>query len=169
MWKFPGQGLNQSCGCWPTPQPQQCRIQAMSATRTTAQGNAGSSTTLSEARDQTLILTDPSAVLSHEGDSWMSLLSQAAELTPNPSSYIWLLYQGLKKHPRVVPAVDLGLCIFDSWPGNFHMQRVQTLKKSIYRTTILSSNPTPGHISRQNFHSKSYMHSYVHCSTIHNN
>ena len=20
-WKFPGQGLNQSCSCWPTPQP----------------------------------------------------------------------------------------------------------------------------------------------------
>ena len=25
-WKFPGQGLNQGCSCWPTPQPQQCSI-----------------------------------------------------------------------------------------------------------------------------------------------
>ena len=26
IWKFPGQGLNQSCSCWHMPQPQQCRI-----------------------------------------------------------------------------------------------------------------------------------------------
>ena len=32
----------------------------------------------------------------------------------------------------------------------------------------MTSNLTPGHISRQNFHSKRYMHSCVHCSTIHN-
>ena len=35
-----------------------------------------------------------------------------------------------------------------------------------YRTTIWSSSPTPGHISRQNFHWIRYMHPYVHCSTI---
>ena len=22
IWRFPGQGLNRSCSCWPTPQPQ---------------------------------------------------------------------------------------------------------------------------------------------------
>ena len=27
---------------------------------------------------------------------------------------------------------------------------------------------TPGHISRENYHSKRYMHPYVHSSTIHN-
>ena len=26
IWNFPGQGLNQSCICWPTPQPQLQRI-----------------------------------------------------------------------------------------------------------------------------------------------
>ena len=26
MWKFPGLGSNQSCSCWPAPQPQQRRI-----------------------------------------------------------------------------------------------------------------------------------------------
>ena len=31
--------------------------------------------------------------------------------------------------------------------------------------TIWSSNPTPGHISRQNHNSKRYLHHYVHCST----
>ena len=41
---FPGWGSNQSCNCWPTPQPQQHRIWATSATYTTAHGNAGSST-----------------------------------------------------------------------------------------------------------------------------
>ena len=28
IWRFPGQGSNQSCSCWPTPQPQQHRIWA---------------------------------------------------------------------------------------------------------------------------------------------
>ena len=44
IWKFPGQGSNHSCSCWPTPQPQQCRIQAVSATYTTAHGNTRSLT-----------------------------------------------------------------------------------------------------------------------------
>ena len=41
---FPGQGLNRSCNCWPMPQPQQCQIQAISATCNIATGNAGSLT-----------------------------------------------------------------------------------------------------------------------------
>ena len=39
-----GRGSNQSCSCWPTPQPQQCRIPAASATYTIAQSNARSLT-----------------------------------------------------------------------------------------------------------------------------
>ena len=46
IWKFPGQGSSQSCSCWPTPQPQQCRIQVVSETYTRAHGNAGSLTHL---------------------------------------------------------------------------------------------------------------------------
>ena len=42
IWRFPGLGSNQSCNRWPTPQPQQCRIWAASATYTTVHGNAGS-------------------------------------------------------------------------------------------------------------------------------
>ena len=34
-------------------------------------------------------------------------------------------------------------------------------QKTKYRTTVWSSNPTPGHISRQNFHSKRHMHLHV--------
>ena len=41
MWRFPGQGSNQSYRCQPTPQPQQLRIRASSATYTIARGNAG--------------------------------------------------------------------------------------------------------------------------------
>ena len=44
VWTFPGQGLNQSCRCQPTPQPRQFRIRAVSATYTTAHGNAGALT-----------------------------------------------------------------------------------------------------------------------------
>ena len=32
-------GSNQSYGCWPMPEPQQCQIQATSVTYTTAQSN----------------------------------------------------------------------------------------------------------------------------------
>ena len=44
MWKFSGYGSNQSYSCRPTPQPQQHRIQAASAsaTYTTAHGDTGS-------------------------------------------------------------------------------------------------------------------------------
>ena len=40
-WTFPGRGSNRSCSLWPTPQPLQCRIRAMSVTYTTAHGNTG--------------------------------------------------------------------------------------------------------------------------------
>ena len=40
----PGQGSNRSCCHQPTPQPQQCQIQATSATYAAAQDNAGSFT-----------------------------------------------------------------------------------------------------------------------------
>ena len=39
-------------------------------------------------------------------------------------------------------------------------------QKTKYRITIWSINPIPAHISGQNFHSKRYMHLYVHSSTI---
>ena len=55
MWKFPGQGSNQSCSCWPTPQPQQCWIWTMSGAYTTAHDNAGS--------------------LTHSARPWIELLS----------------------------------------------------------------------------------------------
>ena len=44
IWRFPGEGLNRSCSHQPTPEPQQRRIRAASATYTTAHGNAGSLT-----------------------------------------------------------------------------------------------------------------------------
>ena len=39
-------------------------------------------------------------------------------------------------------------------------------QKNQYRTTIWSSNPTPGHLSRENHDLKRHMYSSVHCSTI---
>ena len=44
IWRFPGQGSNQSYSCQPTPPPQQCQIQAASATYTTAHHNTRSLT-----------------------------------------------------------------------------------------------------------------------------
>ena len=42
LWRFPGQGSNQSCSHQPTPKPQQCRIRAKSATYTTAHSDTRS-------------------------------------------------------------------------------------------------------------------------------
>ena len=44
IWKFPGQGSNRSCSCWPTPQTQQYGIQAASVTCIIAHGNVRSLT-----------------------------------------------------------------------------------------------------------------------------
>ena len=44
IWKFQGQGLSQSYSCWPTPQPQQLGIRAVSGTYTMGHGNARSLT-----------------------------------------------------------------------------------------------------------------------------
>ena len=44
IWRFPGQGSNQSCSHQPMPEPQQREIWAKSATYTIAQGNAEYST-----------------------------------------------------------------------------------------------------------------------------
>ena len=41
-------------------------------------------------------------------------------------------------------------------------------QKTKYKTTIWSSNPTSGHVSGQNSHSKDTCTPYVHLSTIHN-
>ena len=40
--------------------------------------------------------------------------------------------------------------------------------KTTQRITIILSNPTFGHITRQNFPRKRHMHPHVYCSTIHN-
>ena len=49
--------VNQSCSCWPPPQPQQSGIRASSATYTTTHSNPGSWThSLIKARDGTCIL-----------------------------------------------------------------------------------------------------------------
>ena len=42
------------------------------------------------------------------------------------------------------------------------------LRKLKIELPLRSSNPTSGHISRQNYNSKRYMHPYVQSSTIHN-
>ena len=44
IWRLPGQGSNRSYGYRPTPEPWQRGIRAMSATYTTAHGNARSLT-----------------------------------------------------------------------------------------------------------------------------
>ena len=60
--KFPGQGWNQSCSCQPTPQPQPCKIQATSATYTTAHRKRRVLNPLSKVRDRPCVLTDASQI-----------------------------------------------------------------------------------------------------------
>ena len=87
IWGLPGQGLNWSCTCWPTPQPQQCGVQAMPATYTTAHGNVGSLThSLSEARYRTQ---------NHMVPSWICFCS-ASLGTPHVSYFSVTKYKQLK-------------------------------------------------------------------------
>ena len=41
-------------------------------------------------------------------------------------------------------------------------------QKTKTRITIVSSTPTPGHLSRENHDLKRYLYANVHCSTIYN-
>ena len=62
------------------------------------------------------------------------------------------------------PTLLLGM-----WVGAANEENsMEVPQKSKNRITIWSSNPTPGHIFRQNYKSKQYMHPYVHSSTIPN-
>ena len=64
--RFPCQGLNRSCNCRPTTQPQQLRIQAVPATYTTAHRSLNP---LSEVRDQNRILMDVSQILNSQSNN----------------------------------------------------------------------------------------------------
>ena len=61
--EIPRLQVNQSCSCLPTPQPQQCQIEAMSAAYAVSRGDARSFNPLSMARDGIHILMDTSQVL----------------------------------------------------------------------------------------------------------
>ena len=37
-----------------------------------------------------------------------------------------------------------------------------------YRNTMLFSNPSPGHIARENHNLKRFMHPNIHCNTVYN-
>ena len=81
IWRFPEQGLNWSYSCQPVPQPQQCRIRAMSVTYTTAHSNARSLTPLSQARDRTRNLMVK---------SWIRFHCTATGIPP--STFKWNVY-----------------------------------------------------------------------------
>ena len=95
IWKFPGQGSNWSCSGQPMPQPQQCQIQATSATYASFCSNARSLThwtrsgiepTSSQRRHQILHLLSPN------GNSWEVFIDflklfGGSKFTPNRISY----------------------------------------------------------------------------------
>ena len=90
IWKFPGQGSNWSCNCWPTPQPQQpatpdpshiCDLYPSSQ-------QCQNLNPLSEARDQTLVLMDASQVCY----CWATMG------TPSPLIYVFIYYHQYKTH-----------------------------------------------------------------------
>ena len=62
------------------------------------------------------------------------------------------------------PTLKVGMKVGAATMEN-SMEVPQKAKSSV---AIWSSNPTPGHTSRQNFNSKRYIHPYIHSSTIHN-
>ena len=108
---------------------------------------------LADLLTECLSMNKPSQKLS----SWGSLVAQ--QVKDLALSLLWLR--------------PLLWCKFDPWSRNSPMQAAQpkgnkNVKfKTKYRTTIWPSNPTPGHISRQNFPWKKTHVRYVHCNTIH--
>ena len=76
IWKFPGQGSNQSCSCRPTLQTQQCQIQAVSVTKGSL-WQCQIPSPLREARDRIQILMDTSQILN--------------QLSHNRNSLCWVL------------------------------------------------------------------------------
>ena len=55
-----------------------------------------------------------------------------------------------------------------NWCNHYVEQYGGSLKKNRCRSTIWSSNPSPGHTFRENCNSKRHMYPSVHCSTIYN-
>ena len=83
IWKFPDWGLKRGCSCWPTPQPQQYRIWAMSATYTIACGKMASLTHwLTPGLKPTSFRTlyQVFNLLSNSRDSWIFLLMSTHSL-----------------------------------------------------------------------------------------
>ena len=87
------------------PQPQQCRIWASPSTYTIAHGNARSLTPLSEARDWTRILMDPSSLAS---EPWRELL------------HVWLLRGHNAVHSSLGSTVKIRSRI-QVWQGEFNL------------------------------------------------
>ena len=89
-WEFPGQGSNQSCSCWPTPQPQQRRIQASSVTCTTQLTAVVGPLTHCEPRAGTSSDLFP---LSHRGSSLkQSYLFTVFSHITHPEGTLWTYY-----------------------------------------------------------------------------
>ena len=61
------------------------------------------------------------------------------------------------------PSYTVGVNV--NWYSHYGGQYGNTLKKK-NRATIWSSNPTHGHLSKENHTLKEYTHPTVHCSTI---
>ena len=99
-----------SYSCAPTPQPQQCQIRVTSATYNTSSRQCRILNPLSEARDGTHILVDPSRVqrvLSHEGKAKETLVTEVLGGARPPERLSDLLGQGtalprciLWEHPQ---------------------------------------------------------------------
>ena len=121
LWRFPGQGLNWSCGHWPTPQPQPHQIWAVSATYTSAHGKPTEWGQGSNLRPHGC--WSDSFLLSHKGNSSTWLLttrrqdceSRLASRTEweSDSSYHWL-------HNHSFPTISSFSAYFSISQNVFH-------------------------------------------------
>ena len=66
----------------------------------------------------------------------------------------------------LIKSFDLLLCVRMQTDVATMENGMEVPQKANNRVAIWSSNPTPGHIPRQNYNSKRYMHSYVHSGTM---
>ena len=80
-------------------------------------------------------------------------------------SRVWLFATPWTAAHQAPPS--MGFSRQEYWSG-VPSPSLASFKKLKNRATMWSSNPTPGHISRENYKLKRYSHPYVHSSTIYN-
>ena len=93
----------------------------------------------------------------------------AKKIPQQGCSHYYLLPKKKKCYKTSLPKGTLLHCWWECKLVQPLWKLMEIPQKTKNRTTIWSRNPSPGHLSRENHHSKRHVYSNIHCSTIYNN